>query len=228
MRAASAIALLCATGCIVPLPGPVSQGPIRFVQRADDGAAANPNAYAFSLPSAPGNTVLVTLLWEPNTAPIPVVSDDHGNTYTLAVGPTNGAGALGARAGAIAVASSVQGGGGPLSLQISSAGQTFLESAAAEYSGVSGVDATGFASAASTMSMSASLTTAQGGDLLVGWAVSQGHVSAGAGFNSRDTVNGDMIEEGPAATPGPYTVTASSTTDAWLLLVAALRPSASL
>jgi hypothetical protein len=217
-------ATLALAGCIVPLPAPLTPGNITFVQNADNGASAN--SFTFSSPSTAGNAVVVTLLWGPDTAPIPVVSDDHSNLYPFAVGPTSETGASPSHAGAIAVAGRILADGTPLTIQITSAGQTYLEAAAAEYSGglaQQWVDVTGSASSLSTTHMTASVTTTSANDLLVGWAVSVNHVTAGQGFNSRDTVNGDVLEDGPAAAPGQYSVSATSLGTTWLMQVVALR-----
>jgi hypothetical protein len=199
-----------------------SSAAIQFVQA--NAAASGGPSLRLPLPalSLSGDTIIVALA---SQAPACSITDTAGNTYVVATGPTQGVGALATSSTQIAYAKNITVGPRPLEITVTCAG---VEVLALEYSGLDPIAPFDVGLAASS-SISTSLscgpiTTATPNELLIGWALSRGYVTApGTGFTDRLRFDGDLVEDRLIAAPGDFFATATSDNQNWVFQVAAFR-----
>ena len=187
---------------------------IQFVQ-SNAAAAGQTLRVPLSAPSTSGDTLIVAL-----AAGVPscAISDTEANTWAVAVGPTLGVGPLASRYTQIAYAKNII--GGPL--PVITMGCADVEALVLEYSGldpIAPLDVSLAASSSTSTALSCGpVTTTGNNELLIGWALSRGAVTApGPGFTERLFFDGDVVEDQVVGAAGAYTATATANNPAWIL-----------
>jgi hypothetical protein len=167
-------ALLTALGAVISYCALAAraQADIRFVQQNYALFSSPPSTVKVTFTDAQtaGNLNIVVVGWKDTTATVTSVADSRGNTYTLALGPTQFSGALSQSiyyAANIAVAGA---GANTVTVTFSTA-VNFPDIRIIEFSGVitsSPVDVTAGASGNSATSSSGSAATTNAYDLIIG------------------------------------------------------------
>jgi hypothetical protein len=183
----------------------------------------------FTAAQIAGDLNVVAVGWNDGTAAVSAVTDNSGNTYTLAVGPTVQAGTasqsiyyaqniLGAAAGANSITVTF------------SPAAAYPDIRILEYSGAdpnNPVDVTVTGSGNSATSSSGSVTTTNATDLLFAANLVQSTTTGpGAGFTSRllTQPDGDIAEDTMVTTTGSYGATAPvSPANPWIMQLVAFR-----
>ncbi len=161
-----------------------------------------------------GNLNVVIVGWSDTTQRVNSVTDTKGNTYSLAIGPTQIAGSV---SQSIYYAANIAGAAaGANSVTVTfSASAPYPDVRILEYRGVahsSPVDATAGATGSAVSTSSGAGTTSNPIDLVVGGLNTGAVASApGSGFTLRmiTTPNGDLAEDRVVTTTGSYSATAS-------------------
>jgi FtsP/CotA-like multicopper oxidase with cupredoxin domain len=196
-------------------------------------AAATPQAATATVtlryPNAQvaGDLNIVAVGWRTATATISSVTDDAGNVYILAIGPTTGTGLR----QSIYYASNITGGGPasrPTVTVTFSAAVTLPDVRILEYSGVSTLDRTAGASGTAATASSGSVTTTAANELIFGaGCVSTTTTAAGAGFTSRiiTTPDSDIAEDRVTSVIASFSATAavSAGTRNWVMQMATFK-----
>jgi hypothetical protein len=205
--------------------------PIAFIQ--SNYAVPHPNASTVSIPYSAaqnaGDLNVVVVGWNDSVAQVTSVADSSGNNYILAVGPTV---QVGVATQSIYYARSIASAAANANVVT----VTFNTAAnapdirIAEYSHVDPVnalDASAAAQGIGTLASSGNLSTSVANDLIVGAnVVASLTTGPGAGFTSRviTSPDGDILEDGLAATPGSYSATApDSPSGSWIMQAVAFR-----
>ncbi len=197
---------------------------------------------AFADPQTPSSTVPVTFAkaqnagdlnvivvgWNDTASTVTAVTDNAGNEYTLAVGPTILTGFLSQTiyyAKNIASAAA----GNIVTVKFSGAA-TFPDVRILEYAGIDtsiAVDRVAAATGSTSVSDSGPLQTANANDLLVaGNMVYTASVAPGTGFTQRivTTPDGDSVEDRVVSVAGSYDATESlSSSGPWVMQMVAFR-----
>ena len=182
----------------------------------------------FAAAQAAGDLNVVAVGWNDTTAVVSSVTDTNGNTYTLAVGPTAGAGvsqsiyyannitAAGAGANTVIVTFSVP--------------ASYPDIRILEYSGAdpnSPVDVTAASTGTSTSNSSGPATTTNPTDLIFGAGMVSTYTTAtGFGFTSRilTAPDGDSAEDAMVTAIGSYSATATTSPEGpWVMQMVAFR-----
>jgi hypothetical protein len=192
-----------------------------FVQQAAQlvGAVAS-TTQTFGAPSTTGNLIVVTVEYDSPTATISSVTDSKGNTYNLAVGPTNWSPG-GVTHTATYYASNITGGGAAITVTVNLTGPatTAVELFQFEYSGVSAVSPLDQASAASGLSgacgtpcnlNSGAKTTTQVNELIYGFGASTIGGIDGSSYTLRSAFDTQFVGDTLAAATGSYSFDASA------------------
>jgi hypothetical protein len=189
-----------------------------FVQQAaKDGGPVASTTQTFPAPSTTGNLIVVSVGYDSPAATISSVTDSKGNTYNLAVGPTNWA-TGGVVHTSTYYARNITGGGAAITITVtlSGASTSVLQVYQFEYSGVatvSPVDKTSsnFGTGLSPVN-SGSQTTTQVNELIYGLvATTVGGVTGGASYTTRSAFNTQFIGDKNAPSTGSYNVDATFT-----------------
>ena len=204
-----------------------SSGAVKFVQvNYKTSTAASSLAVAYSSPETAGNLNVVAVMWGDTTKAVSSVTDSKGNTYALAVGPTEAT----ALTSAIYYAKNIAGGSNTITV-------TFNGTAAypnvnvLEYSGLDAanpLDVSATAIGTGTSANSGSATTTSTNELIVGAGnPSSGFTSPGSGFIGR-VINpfGGISEDRIVTSAGSYGATATLTSGTWAMQMAAFRTGA--
>ncbi len=220
-------------GAAVPRPKVPPSGPtINFVQQAAvRGAPSGSNtlSLAFGSPSTSGNLIVVGVKWGDQTISVSSITDNKGNTYTSAVGPTNWSGT--AKRAQVFYAKDIVGGGSPITITVTlSATPTSsfyifqLEYADADLN--SPLDVTSAAIGTSLSLSSGTVTNNYANELIFGFAIADtGTLSAGSGYTARSTLNGNLVEDQTEVTPGPIAAMATNSVSSnWFMQMATFRP----
>lgn len=176
-----------------------------------------------------GDLNVVAVAWHDNTATVTSVTDNSGNTYTLAVGPTAVSG-YGQQS--IYYAKNIapaQAGANIVTVNFSTAA-TSADIRIVEYSGADAnnpVDVTAASTGSSTNSSSGSVTTTNASDLLFG-ANNVKTITTGPGgsFTQRllTSPDGDIAEDENVTSTGSYSATAPvSPSGTWIMQMVAFR-----
>jgi hypothetical protein len=198
--------------------------PISFVQVA----AATPQTPTQTVPVAylaaqtPGNLNIIVVGWNDTTATVQSVTDNRGNVYTLAIGPTSGT----ALRQSIYYAANIAGGATTVTVTFSQPA-AYPDIRILEYAGVSTLDTTAGASGSSTTANSGAATTTAANELIFGAnmvaTLTQG---PGTSFTSRiiTTPDGDIAEDRIVTAIGTYSATAPlSPAGPWVMQMATFR-----
>jgi hypothetical protein len=205
--------------------------PVTYVQ----GNYATPQSPQSSVPvtfanaQTAGNLNVIVVGWNDSASTVTAVTDNSGNVYTLAVGPTIVSGYL---SQSIYYAKNIRtaaAGGNTVTVTFSNAA-TFPDVRILEYSGASTtnpIDVTATASGNSATSSTAGVTTTNPTDLLLAANLVQTSTTgAGSGFTSRmvTSPDGDIVEDSNVTATGSYSASAPlSSAGAWIMQMVALR-----
>jgi len=172
-----------------------------------------------------GNLNLVAVMWGETTSTVSAVTDSKGNVYTLAVGPTQGTGLT----SAIYYARNIAGGSNTVTVTFNRTA-AYPNVNALEYSGLdaaSPLDVGAGAVGNGTTGNSGSKTTTSANELVVGVGnPSTVFTGPGTGFTNR-MINafGGIAEDKIVNSTGSYNATATLTSGAWVMQMAAFRGS---
>ena len=153
------------------------------------------------------------------------VTDTKGNTYKLAIGPTNWGGA--SYRGATYYASNIIGGAGAITITVTFSGsQGGTMTFGTEYSGVATLNPLDQVSAqiGSTTALSSGIVaTGQGTELIYGFAMSANTATVDPSFTSRSTYNNNFIADKTVTKTGYYSVFGTNSAGNWLCQMATFR-----
>jgi hypothetical protein len=191
-----------------------------FVQVAANGATTA----TFPGPSKPGDLVAVSSYWSSQAVSVTSVTDSKGNTYNLAIGPTNWGGSY---RGATYYASNIAGGGAATTITITYSGaQGGTITYAAEYSGVATLNPLDQVSAQTgtgTVLNSGTMATGQGTELIYGFGMSAGSATIDPPYTARSVLSNNFIGDQTVTRTGYYSVTGTNQNVAWLCQMATFR-----
>jgi hypothetical protein len=200
---------------------------IAFVQVAatTPGAPAASVAVRYSTAQVAGHLNIVAVSWRTTAATVSTVTDDGGNVYALAIGPTTGTGLK----QSIYYASNITG-GGPASrptVTVAFSGSVASPDVRVlEYAGVFTRDVAAGAAGTTATANSGTVTTTAANELVFGADVTTTTTSAGAGFTSRIvTGTSDIAEDRIVTGVGGVSATAavSAGTRNWVIQVATFK-----
>jgi hypothetical protein len=187
----------------------------------------------FTAAQVAGDLNVVVVGWNDSAVTVSSVTDQIGNIYTLAVGPTV---QLGVATQSIYYAKNIglaTGGTNTVTVTFSSGAQN-PDIRVLEYSGVdlnTPVDVTAANIGSSTNSSSGSVTTTNATDLLFAANLVQTETAgAGTGFANRmvTSPDGDIVEDQMVTSAGSYSATAPvSPSGSWIMQMVAFRTPAS-
>ncbi len=209
------------TSVTTPTPPPP---PPRFVQTtAREVGSGTTNAVTFNQPNTAGNLIVAYVVWD-NSGTVNV-TDTRGNTYTPVSARVPWSGGASAQ---VFYAKNVAGGTNTVTATFGTALSRYGVFYIAEYSGIDktnpfDVTTTGTGTTSSAMS-SGTATTTNANDLLVGLGASHSNVTgAGAGYTSRSTFAGNIVEDRTVTATGAYTATATQNGNGWVMQLVAFR-----
>ncbi len=210
---------------------PPGSGGIQFVQAAAAAPQAPTQTVTVTYPAAQsaGNLNIVVVGWNDAASAVQAVTDNHGNTYSLAIGPTIGTGLT----QAIYYAKNIIGGSTTVTVTFNQAA-AYPDIRVLEYSGidpVSPLDVTAGAAGNSATANSGSATTRTTNELIFGAnmvaTLTQG---PGSTFTTRilTTPDGDIAEDRIVSATGAYSASAPLTAAGpWVMQMAAFKASGS-
>jgi FtsP/CotA-like multicopper oxidase with cupredoxin domain len=199
-------------------------GPIISFVRAAAATPQTPTAtvtVAYPAGQTAGDLNVVVVGWNDSTSTVKSVSDNVGNVYNLAVGPTRGA----SLSQSIYYASGIKGGATTVTVTFSAA-VPFPDIRILEYSSVNTLDKTAGASGTSLTSNSGTATTTAANELIFGANYIAGSTTGpGTGFTSRiiTTPDSDIAEDRVVTGIGTYSATAPVTAGGWVMQMATFK-----
>jgi hypothetical protein len=176
-------------------------------------AAATPQSLTATVPvtfpgaQTAGDLNIVVVGWNDTTATVQSVKDSAGNTYSLAIAPTNGT----ALRQSIYYAANIVGGSNTVTVQFNQAA-AYPDVRILEYRGVTTLDATAGASGNSATANSGPATTTAANELIFGAdMVLTSTSAAGSGFTTRiiTSPDGDIAEDKVVTAAGSNSATAT-------------------
>jgi hypothetical protein len=206
---------------------PPALGGIQFIQVAAATPQSPTQIVAASYPGAQtaGDLNIVVVGWNDTTATVQSITDSRGNPYTLAIGPTSGAGVR----QAIYYAKKIASGSNTVTVTFNQPAN-FPDVRILEYSGLdpaSPLDVAAGTSGNSTTSDSGPVTTTAANELIFGAnCVATGTSGAGTIFTSRIITNpdSDIAEDRTVSAVGTYNATAPLTSKGnWVMQVATFK-----
>jgi len=191
-----------------------------FVQVAANSAAT----VTFTAASTSGDFIVVGIFWSSQAVSITSVTDTTGNTYNLAIGPTNWGGSY---RDAIYYASNIVGGGAAPTITVAFSGaQGGTMMYAAEYSGVATVnplDQASVGTGTGTVLDSGMKATGQGTELVFGFCMSANTATVDPSFTARSTFSNNFIADRTVTKTGFYHVFGTNSAGDWLVQMATFR-----
>jgi hypothetical protein len=188
-------------------------------------AANSATTATFPGPSNPGDLIVVSSYWSSQAVSVTSVTDTKGNTYNLAIGPTNWGGA--SYRGATYYASNIAGGGAATTITITYSGaQGGTITFAAEYSGVATfnpLDQVSAQTGTGTVLNSGTVATGQGTELIYGFGMSAGVATIDPPYTARSVLSNNFIADRTVFRTGYYSVTGTNANVAWLCQMATFR-----
>jgi fibronectin type 3 domain-containing protein len=186
-------------------------------------------AVPFTAAQTAGDLNVVVVGWNDTTASVSAVTDNSGNVYTLAVGPTAFSGYLSQSIYYAKSIVSAAAGANAVTVTFSTAA-TSPDIRILEYRGASPsnpVDVVAAASGSSTTSSSGSATTTSTTDLIFGAnMVETSTTGAGSGFTQRllTSPDGDIAEDQTVTSAGSYSATVPLTSSGpWVMQMVAFH-----
>ncbi len=200
---------------------------ISFAQVASATPQSSTASVSVTYPAAQtsGDMNVVVVGWNDTTATVQSVKDSAGNTYKLALGPTEGT----ALQQSIYYAADIVSGGNTVTVTFSAAA-AFPDVRILEYRGVTAVDVTAGASGNSASASSGAATTTGANELIFGAnTVATTTGAAGSGFTSRIiTPDGDIAEDKVVTAAGSNSATATLTSAGpWVMQMVGFVPASS-
>jgi len=184
-------------------------------------------ALKFQVAQTAGNLNVIVVGWTGSSAHVTGVTDSAGNAYALAVGPTVQSGVESA---AIYYAMNIAAAAANTVTVKFDSPAPYVDLRISEYSGVAGagaLDGVAGASGNGPTANSGTLTTVGSQDLLVAADyVATSTTGAGPGFTARifTSPDGDILEDGIAATAGKYSAGAAiGPVGSWIMQAAAFK-----
>jgi hypothetical protein len=201
--------------------------PIGFAQVAASTPQSPVATLSTTFPGAQtaGNLNVIVVGWNDAVANVTGVTDNQGNTYSLAIGPTRGTNL----SQSIYYAKNIKSGTNTVTVTFNQAA-VYVDMRILEYAGLSTtapLDVTAGASGSSTTPSSGSATTTSANELIFGantvWTHNTG---PGANFTTRiiTSPDGDIAEDRVVTTTGSYSATAPVTPSGpWVMQMATFR-----
>jgi hypothetical protein len=210
----------------IPPPPPPPPPGIAYVQ-GKSGTQTSGSSVAVTYPAGQtsGDLNVVAVMWGDTTQAISSVTDSKGNTYAVAAGPTKGTGL----SSAIYYAKNIAGGSNTVTVKFNGTA-SFPNMNVLEYSGLdpaNPLDVSAGATGSGTTGNSGSKTTTSANELIVGAGnPSTVFTGPGSGFTNR-MINGfgGITEDKIVSSTGNYNATATLTSGAWVMQMAAFRGS---
>jgi hypothetical protein len=150
------------------------------------------------------------------------VSDTQGNVFTPVGSPLTSPGGGLSR---VYYAKNIAGGADTVKVTLS-ASSSYLELYLNEYSGIdpiNPIDAQAGASGNAGAVSSGNATTTVAGDMIYGFCMGDLACTVGSGFAARSTLNGNLVEDEIAGSPGSYAATGTANSG-WTMQMVALKP----
>lgn len=210
-----------------PAPPP---SPVKLIQQIamTAGTGVNTASQSFAGPSTTGNLIVVCAKWGDQTISVASVSDNRGNTYTSAIGPTNWSGT--AKRAQIFYAKNIIGNGAPITITVTLTGNatSSLYIYQLEYSNAdinAPLDITAAAIGTATSVSSGTATTNFPNELILGFSIADSvGINPGPGFTAESTFRGNLVEDMAVNSAGPYAATGSATgTSNWFMQMASFK-----
>jgi len=197
-----------------------------FVQQVASASHSNPSSLSlsFSANTQAGDLLLVAFDYDKSVAPS-TVTDSQGNVFTSLGSALS---TPGQALGSVYYAKNIKGGADTVTVKLS-ASSSYLEIYVSEYSGIdpnNPIDAQAGASGNAGAVSSGSGTTTVAGDIIYGYCVADSGCAAGSGFTARSTMDGNLVEDMVAGSPGQYAATGTAT-GGWSMRMVALKGSSS-
>ncbi len=206
---------------------PVSATLVQHAEKTVN-AGTNTTSQAFPAASTSGDLIVVTVKWGNQTISVSSITDNKGNTYTSAVGPTNWSGTT--KRAQTFYAKNIVGGGTPITITVnltanSTSSLHLYQFEYANADTVSPLDVTSAAIGNSTTLNSGTATTHLANELIYGAAfVDNGNSSPGSGFVAETRFRGNLVEDKNVSSLGTYNATATDTTSSnWVIQMAAFK-----
>ena len=180
-------------------------------------------AVSYTVAETAGDLNLVVVGWGDTTSTISAVSDNRGNGYALALGPTSGSGLR----QSIYYAKNIAGGSTTVTVTFNRAA-AYPDVRILEYKGLdpsAPLDQAVGAAGTGTAANSGSVTTTAASELIFGAGTSGTRfTTAGAGFTSRMiNLYGNIAEDKTVNATGSYNATATDSSGIWVMQVVALK-----
>ena len=194
------------------------------VTAASTHTAATALAVSFPGSTTAGDVILVAFDYNP-TATATGVTDSQGNLFSLIGSQLTSPG--GSRS-VVYYANKIKGGADTVTVHLSAA-STCIEVYLSEYHGLnatSPIDNHAGASGSTTAVSSGAASTTVAGDIIFGYCLGDSSCTAGAGFTTRSTMDGNLMEDRVAGKPGAYAATGSASST-WSMQMVALKPATS-
>jgi hypothetical protein len=176
------------------------------------------------LPPGVGNTLIVAADY--TNAALPQITDNNGNVFTLAVGPSGPifGGTVGGTYGALWYATNVRSAAETVTIQIPSGTTSdYIEAYVTEYSGIIGLDSVAAMTGTSVVIDSGPLTTSSYGDLLFAF-VATGTAEPAVGFTLRSSFLNNLTEDESLGAPGTADAIATMVSGGeWIIVAGAFR-----
>jgi len=207
-----------------------SASTITLVQQAELYVTSGSSSVSQSFPqvSTAGNLIVTTVKWGGQNLSVVSVTDDKGDVYQSAAGPTNWSGT--AKCAQTFFATNIAGGGVPITIAVKLDGASTgnLHLYQFEYSGVdvaSPLDTVGAATGTGTNISAGPLTTRYVNDLIHAVTfIDTGTTMPGAGFQALTTYSGNLVENETAGAAGTHGVTATNSGGAnWFMHAIAFK-----
>jgi hypothetical protein len=165
----------------------------------------------------------VVVGWGDTTSSISSVTDNRGNTYTLAAGPTTNTGLQ----QSIYYAKNIAGGSTTVTVKFNKAA-SYPDVRILEYSGAntsSPLDGKAAAAGSGTTANSGAVTTTSANELIFGAGTTGTQFSAaGSGFvNRMINVYGNIAEDKTVTSTGSYNATATTGSSVWVMQVVTFK-----
>ena len=191
------------------------------VTAASTHTAATALAVSFPGSTTAGDVILVAFDYNP-TATATGVTDSQGNLFSLVGSQLTSPG--GSRS-VVYYANKIKGGADTVTVHLSAA-SSCIEVYLSEYHGLnatSPIDNHAGASGSTAAVSSGAASTTVAGDIIFGYCLGDSSCTAGAGFTTRSSMDGNLMEDMVAGKAGAYAATGSASST-WSMQMVALKP----
>jgi hypothetical protein len=193
-----------------------------FVQTAAKGFDGPATSFSVSFPAntTAGDLILVAFDYNSGVAPISV-TDSQGNAFTPVGNQLITPGGTPSR---VYYAKNIRGGADTVTVTLSA--NSGCELYLSEYSGTdpnNPIDAQAGASGSAGAVTSGTATTTAAGDVIYGYCVGDWSCTAGPGFATRSSLDGNLLEDKLAGSAGSYAATGTAN-NGWTMQMVALKP----